>query len=162
LVKDIYEYGRLADRQYLNKDSIPDGPEFNYFSNGDIKKWKWYSKSFTPSCNVYFFKNKIFDTCQGSPFLGTYYDSVSILWVRTIRPPYFRNVILGYRDFFEGKLMKQFGYTYKETDTGLLFPLIDHKEEQGHTYLLSFYMLDSAKKIIFMVETNLENKTQIY
>ena len=157
LVKDTYEDGVIKITQYFNADTMPDGPEINYYPNGDVKKWKWFNGNKVPCCNVYFFEDKKFDTCQGSPFLGTYYDTSYILWVRTIKAPYLSNITLGYRDYFNGKLIRGFGYKYLSTDTGLLFPLIDHKPQKEHKYKLSYCVFDDRNNMIFMFETYLQN-----
>jgi hypothetical protein len=147
LGKEYDSLGNLILIKYYNQDTISKGAEIEYYSNGNIYKWKWFDTTNKYAyCAVYYDTNGKFKSFKGTPFVngGEFND---VTYIQTINPPAVKFVV-GYRDFYKGKLLKQQVYEPALTDSTSWIMLSEYKYNKNHTYFVYFYFVDSVSKII--------------
>lgn len=117
-IKESYDNnGNVISKQFYNKDTSPYGAKIKYSSLGKIIKWSWFYHSHKfPDCIVYYKPNGLFDTLAGIPFIKTGYEKDHHLAVELINPPNVK-IVVGYQDFFKGRLVKKLAYPAITTDS---------------------------------------------
>jgi len=146
LVKETYDStGKIKTKQYFNNDTIPDGAYIEYFDNGIIAKWRWYTaKHKNPYCGVFYSEQSTFDTFKGQPFLGIENNINNKPLIKLINPPQI-TVNLLYKDFYHGKVVNEIMYDPLLTDTVSWIPLDEYDHRQDHKYKIYFYIVDTVK-----------------
>jgi hypothetical protein len=160
LIKEAYDSsGKIKLKQYFNKDTVPDGAMIEYYSNGKIAKWRWFrAKHKNPDCGIFYNEDGSFDTLKGKPFLAIGNDADQNPVIELINPPQVKFTI-GYKDYYENKMIKKIYYDPILTDTISWVPLDEYKKTKGHEYIICFYIIDSVKnKILYQDSINLKER----
>jgi hypothetical protein len=157
----IETYGasnNLIKRQYFNKDTLPNGKEIEYYTNGNIKKWKWHYKNKLPQYGVYYNEVGKFDSLKGNPFLAVVADDedTSKTWVFVINPPNV-NYHIYLDDEYNGKVIKRYRYWPNKEDS-ILCITIDVKaiSDSTHKYIMYEVAADSSKRIYYRAGSDLQ------
>jgi len=147
LVKEFYDsIEEVKIIKYYTKDTIADGAEIWYYSNGKISKWLWFNKkSHFPLSGVYYNQNGNANSIKGDPFLSSTILKDGLLYIETIAPPNTKYEIM-YIDSLNG-IVKRISIYEPEISgqTSWVQPR-RHKFEAGHKYDLYFYLLDNNEK----------------
>jgi hypothetical protein len=148
IVKEIYDSaGHLKIKQYLNRDTVPEGPMIEYNTNDVIIAWIWFVKGEkNPKCGVFYKEDGYFDTLKGQTFLGVGRDNHENPVIMAINPPQVK-LMIAYKDFYKNKIFKEIYYTdpYR-TDSMTLISLDEYKYRNEHKYKIYFSIVDSIKK----------------
>jgi hypothetical protein len=150
LIKETFDStGKITIRQYYNADTVPNGAKIEFYNNGKIASWIWYSsKHKEPYCGVYYSEEGLFDTLRGIPFIDIVYKKdFDYPYIKTINPP---NVALQlvYKDIYNGKIVKKTLYGPILTDSVAWFGLDEYKYQNGHKHEIYFNIVDTIKEYL--------------
>jgi hypothetical protein len=152
LVKKTYsKTGAIIKVQLFTKDTVPSGAEIDFYNNGVIKHWKYYTdQSRLPRCVVYYDSLGKFDTLIGMPFIDSYRGEDGVIYVKTINPPATKSVLL--LDIYkDGKKIDNVAYSPISTDSMGLTAIGQHnevnfrKDAKGFVY---YHIIDSNLNIL--------------
>jgi len=167
LIKESYDgSGRITTKQYYNKDTIPDGAEFDYYNNGKMKKWKWFdAKQKTPYCGAYYDSNGVFDTFKGDAILNVGNEDSSSLYVTLANPPNVKFIVT-FDDSYKNKHINELIYDPIKTDSTSFIIIHRSKDEfvynKEHKYTLNFYIVDSNYKVLSGAKTAVQLNEKSY
>jgi hypothetical protein len=160
IIKEIFDStGQMMTMQSFNKDTIPNGAQTTYYSNGKIRKWKWFKNDTIALCGAYYDSNGICYAFRGNPFLKAGNESHSGIYVTMVTPPTTKFITI-FRDSFKNKIVNQLTYEPVNTDSNSYIVIKKTEDEfkykEGHTYTLCFYIVDSEYTVLAGGETALE------
>ena len=150
IIKYLYNfYGNIIEKQYFNKDTVPDGPKIRYYPNGIISSWIWFRANHkNPACGIFYDRKGVFDTMKGSPFLdGGWTESNGETYVKLINPPQL-GYIIEFEDFYENKLVEKRFYGAVVTDSTNYIMLKKYNYNKNHKYYIVFCVADTVKRVI--------------
>jgi len=146
--EDYYENGVLRFKKHFTLDTVPMGSEITYYPNSKIAKWKWFGENHKYAyIGVYYDSNGFYNSFKGTPFIQAGKSINGETFVELVNPPNV-NYLLGYRDFFNDKVVYQQAYEPGLTDTTSWVTLNNYKYDSTHKYFLYYYFLSTDSLII--------------
>ncbi len=151
------DIGHIVKKQRLNKDTIADGPEFNYYTNGKIRLWRWFTND-TPNCLLFYDSTGAFRRIKGDPFIKVGREAKERIYIKMINPPNVKYIVI-LNDFYNGKLFDELSYKPTVTDTAswvFIGRYDEYKYNKEHKYVLDFYVVDSNYRALSGANISIE------
>lgn len=166
LVRETYDSsGRLQAKQFFNKDTIPDGAEIDYYMNGNVEKWKWYTlQDKYPRCLIHYDDNGIYDTIKGNPFIDGIKANDTDLAVKFVNPLNVKSFIM-LEDKYKNEIVVQYKFDPISLDTVnivILNKKSGYAKKVGHQYLIYFYIIDSVRSLLHRTPKAIELKDDYF
>lgn len=153
---DSFVRGKLTAKQYFTKDTVANGPCFQYTANGQIERWTWYKngeKRFQAD-----YKNGSPVELSGNPFLYAEQQVNKQLVVQMIYPPNASVITRLYKQSNNNELpYSEYPVRIDDSICHIILGENDsYISDSSHRYILTYFFIDSAKNILRTADTAME------
>jgi len=147
----LYDNGKLKMLKHYTLDTIPNGAEVHYYTNGEIMKWLWFDASKRDSIHKYAQYGVYFDSSgnylyhRGMPFLSAFKITDSTLAIEITNPPGI-NYLFGYIEQNNNAIIRRLIKEPGKTDTTSWVTIPYPNFKNGNQHFTCFYIIDKSEK----------------
>lgn len=163
VVKKTYgENLKLQKLQFFSKDTIPNGAEISFYTNGNIKDWKWHwyrlPGGASSICSIHYDTNGKFENFYGNPFIESLETPYNYKIIKLVKAPGIRAIVTSHiyvNDVLVDSLMYE--PTYNDSVGAIkLGAHNDFKFAPEYKCILKYHIMDSVGNKIIRVGYDME------